>query len=127
MRLMGAHRWARVAQSWAQLACGRALRAQFRRHCADTFAGSTRMAQVDPVLLRQMPRIEQIIRDEVWYEGERRGGPVGPDDPVVREHVCEAVLRTGAELRAQILAELACCPPAPRMLPLETSGHGRAA
>jgi hypothetical protein len=45
----------------------------------------------------------------------------------VRDHVCEIVLRIGAELRAQILAELACRPPMPRMLPLETDSHGRAA
>lgn len=87
------------------------------------------MAQVDPVLLWQLPRIEQIIRDETWYEGERRGCPVTPDDPVVREHVCEIVLRIGAELRAQILADMARLPPGPRMLPIANHEceHGRAA
>ncbi|HLP24405.1 MAG TPA: hypothetical protein VK477_01915 [Acidobacteriota bacterium] len=87
------------------------------------------MAQVDPVLLRQLPRIEKIIRDETWYEGERRGYPVTPDDPVVREHVCEVVLRIGAELRAGIMADLARLPPAPRMLPISDNDceHGRAA
>lgn len=87
------------------------------------------MAQVDPVLLRQLPRIEQIIRDEAWFEGERRGCPVTPDDPVVREHVCEIVLRIGAELRAQIVADLTRRPPPPRMLPVEADAceRGRAA
>ena len=87
------------------------------------------MAQIDPVMLRQLPRIEQIIRDETWYEGERRGCPVAPDDPVVREHVCEIILRVGAELRAQISADLTPLPAAPRMLPLaaDENAHGRAA
>lgn len=87
------------------------------------------MAQVDPVLLRQLPRIEQIIRDETWYEGERRGCPVTPDDPLVRARVCEVVLRVGAELRASILADLSRLPPAPRALPIAEgeSEHGRAA
>ncbi len=87
------------------------------------------MAQIDPVLVRQMPRIEQIIRDETWYEGERRGCPVTADDPIVREHVCEVVLRIGAELRAAILADLARRPPAPRALPIVDAGseHGHAA
>jgi hypothetical protein len=90
------------------------------------------MAQVDPVLLRQLPRIEQIIRDETWYEGERRGRPVTPDDPVVRERVCEVVLRVGAQLRAQILSEMERLPRAPRMLPVgvderDCDEHDRAA
>ncbi len=76
-----------------------------------------------------MLRIEQIIRDETWYESERRGCPVTPDDPVVRERVCEVILRIGAELRAEILAGMAHRPPAPRMLPLagDECEHGRAA
>lgn len=54
----------------------------------------------DPSLLMQLPFIAKIIQDETWLEGERRGAPVSPQDPVVRANVCEIVLRHGAEMRA---------------------------
>lgn len=57
------------------------------------------MASHDPVVTRQLPVIEQIIRDETWLEGERRGCPVTPSDPQVRENVCQVVLRVGQQLR----------------------------
>jgi hypothetical protein len=44
--------------------------------------------------------IQKIICDETWLEGERRGCPVSPMDPVVRENVCQVVLREGARMRA---------------------------
>jgi hypothetical protein len=53
----------------------------------------------DPVVARQLPVIQKIIHDETWLEGERRGCPVPPTDPVVREKVCTVVLRVGADLR----------------------------
>ena len=53
----------------------------------------------DPVLRLQRPVIAKIIEDEVWLEGERRGCPVPPEDPIVRENVCTIVLRIGRELR----------------------------
>ena len=56
----------------------------------------------DPILFRQLPCIAQIIRDETWLEGERRGAPVSPDDPVVRENVCAVVLGIGAEMRERL-------------------------
>ena len=56
----------------------------------------------DPALLMQLPFIAKIIRDETWLEGERRGGPVSPQDPVVQANVCEIVLRQGAEMRALV-------------------------
>lgn len=53
----------------------------------------------DPVLLGQLPLIQKIIADETWLEGERRGCRVPPSDPVVRERVCQIILRVGQELR----------------------------
>jgi hypothetical protein len=53
----------------------------------------------DPVIMRELPLIEQIIRDETWLEGERRGDYVSPEDPVVRENVCRIVVEIGAQLR----------------------------
>jgi len=60
------------------------------------------MSRHDPIVLRELPVIQQIIRDETWLEGERRGYFVAPHDPVVREKVCGVVLRIGADLRASL-------------------------
>jgi hypothetical protein len=68
------------------------------------------MAAFDPVLFRQLPLIRQIIADETWLEGERRGCPVSSDDPVVRENVCAVILRIGAALRESLERELAGAP-----------------
>jgi hypothetical protein len=56
----------------------------------------------DPVVFHELPVIQKIIADETWLEGERRGHFVAPDDPVVREKVCEVVLKIGAQLRASL-------------------------
>jgi hypothetical protein len=56
----------------------------------------------DPVVVRQLPVIQKIIRDETWLEAERRGCYVPPTDPAVRENVCSVVLRVGAQLRASL-------------------------
>lgn len=53
----------------------------------------------DPVIFHQLPIIRQIIADETWLEGERRGCAVSPSDTVVRSRVCDIVLRIGQELR----------------------------
>jgi hypothetical protein len=60
------------------------------------------MKAVDPVVVRELRTIEKIVRDETWLEGERRGCWVSQEDPVVREKVCEIVLRIGAQLRASL-------------------------
>ncbi|MBI5381831.1 MAG: hypothetical protein HZA31_08020 [Opitutae bacterium] len=54
---------------------------------------------------RQLAVIEKIIQDETWLEGERRGAPVSPKDPVVLENVCGVVLRIGQELRDRLTAD----------------------
>ncbi len=65
------------------------------------------MSQLDPVTIREIPVVRKIIQDETWFEGERRGCHVTSDDPVVREKVCEVVLRIGRELRETLLAQIA--------------------
>jgi hypothetical protein len=87
---------------------------------------------LDPVMFRQLPVIQKIIQDETWYESERRGCAVTPDDPAVRERVCEIVLRIGAELRATLTAKLAVNPPPvqlghPKNGPGLGNGHEHAA
>lgn len=69
----------------------------------------------DPVLFRQLPVIQKIIRDEAYLEAERRGCWVPPDDPVVRQNVCNVIMRIGADLRASLTVELA---DAPQKIPL---------
>ena len=61
---------------------------------------------VDPVLFRELPVIRKIIQDETWLEGERRGCHVTAEDRVVREKVCEVVLRIGQQLRDSISASI---------------------
>jgi hypothetical protein len=74
------------------------------------------MAAFDPVLFRQLPVIQKIIADEAYLEAERRGCWVSADDPVVKDHVCEVILRIGATLREALSVELAH---APQQIPLD--------
>lgn len=73
------------------------------------------MPPMTSIVFAELPAIEKIISDETWLEGERRGCPVPPDDPVVVEHVCEIVLRIGQTLREHTQARLCQeIPPLPR-------------
>lgn len=65
------------------------------------------MAQLDPVVFRELTVIQKVIDDETWYEGERRGCHVSPHDPVVCERVCMIVLKIGRELRERFTAQIA--------------------
>jgi hypothetical protein len=56
----------------------------------------------DPVIQHQLFMIHQIIHDETWLEGERRGCRVSPQDRVVRENVCGVVLRIGQHMRDRL-------------------------
>jgi hypothetical protein len=64
------------------------------------------MAQLDPFITREIPVIQKIIRDETWLEGERRCSWVSPHDPVVRENVCQVILRIGGQLRETLTLEI---------------------
>jgi len=61
----------------------------------------------DPVVAEEIPVIRKVIANEIWFEGERRGCAVSADDPVVRENVCQVVLRIGHEMRENISRQLA--------------------
>lgn len=67
---------------------------------------SSSMSPADPVLYREIPVIQKIIQDETWLEGERRGCHVRPDDHVVRERVCQVILRIGHELRESLTTSI---------------------
>ena len=61
------------------------------------------MKSPDPVIQHQLFMIHQIIHDETWLEGERRGCYVSPQDRVVRENVCGVVLRIGQQMRDKLM------------------------
>jgi hypothetical protein len=61
----------------------------------------------DPVMKRQLPLIAKIVSDETWLEGERRGQPVEPRDPVVQLKVSTIVLALGQSMRERVMAEMA--------------------
>jgi hypothetical protein len=60
------------------------------------------MKITDPIVFRELPVIQKIIQDETWLEGERRGCFVRSDDRVVRDKVCEIILRIGQQLRTSM-------------------------
>ena len=64
------------------------------------------MNPCDPILFHQLPVIRKIIADETWLEGERRGCQVASDDQVVRDRVCQIILRIGEQLRDSISASM---------------------
>lgn len=69
------------------------------------------MKHQDPILFHELPVIQKIIQDETWLEGERRGCHVRPDDRVVREKVCEVILRVGHHLRETLSSSVPTQPP----------------
>ena len=82
-------------------------RHEFRATSGQLPAAPAGVPRRDLVIDRQLPVIKKIIQDETWLEGERRGGPVPPDDRVVRARVCEIVLRIGQQLRDSFNAAIA--------------------
>ena len=84
------------------------------------------MAQLDPIIFRELVAIQKIIDDEIWFEGERRGCAVSGNDPVVKENVCRVILRVGSAMRATLAAELAAHP-GPVMRPAHEPRHTAAA
>ena len=72
------------------------------------------MTLLDPIIARELPLIHRIIQDETWLEGERRRCPVSEDDPVVRDHVCDVIMRIGQQLRDSLTATNPAGPKAQR-------------
>ncbi len=74
--------------------------------------------------MRELPVIRKIIQDETWLEGERRGCVVKADDRIVRERVCEVVLRIGQQLRDAMTASIPATVRVERVA-VETSANPR--
>ena len=51
------------------------------------------------LMRRERPWISEIVRNETWLCGERRGHTVNAKDPEVQSRVCQIILEIGANLR----------------------------
>ena len=85
------------------------------------------MSFPDPIVFRELPVIEKIIRDETWLEGERRGCAVAAEDPIVQTHVCDVILRVGQQLRESFMGapESGLLPPGDFNQPAESKAWQR--
>lgn len=60
------------------------------------------MSPESELIREELPEVAQIVRDECWFEGERRGQAVEPSDPIVQARVASIILNgAGAEIRRQ--------------------------
>ena len=58
------------------------------------------MSPESELIREELPDVDQIVRDECWLEGERRGNPVEPSDAAIQERVAGIILSgAGAEIR----------------------------
>jgi hypothetical protein len=53
------------------------------------------------VIKAEVPLVEKIIRDETWYEGERRGTYVDPSDTRVQARVVDVVEKCADRIRKE--------------------------
>jgi hypothetical protein len=56
------------------------------------------------IILVQIPFIEQIIRDECWYAGEKLHHEVKEQD--IEEVICKIIQREGINLRKRALEKI---------------------
>lgn len=58
------------------------------------------MTPESEIIRAQIADVATILRNECWFEGERRGNPVDPRDEVVQKRVADIILSgVGAYLR----------------------------
>ena len=57
------------------------------------------MSEETDIIRAELPVVKQIIQDEIWLEGERRGCSVSSYDPVVTKHVADVLFRNGERIR----------------------------
>ena len=53
------------------------------------------------IIKAEIPLVEKIIRDETWYEGERRRCSVDSRDAAVRKRVMEVIIQCGDKIWAE--------------------------
>ncbi len=54
----------------------------------------------------EVPLVEKIIRDETWYEGERRGSYVDPNDTRVQARVVDVVEKCADQIRDEAIKKI---------------------
>ena len=55
------------------------------------------MSRESEFIQKELPYIEQIVRNECWLEGQRRGCQVEPTDDIVRQRVADVILSGAGE------------------------------
>jgi hypothetical protein len=67
----------------------------------------SQLTDLSMVLIKaEIPIVEKIIRDETWYEGERRGCCVSPEDSIVVRRVCKIIQQYDPVIRHQALGSV---------------------
>ena len=61
------------------------------------------------IIHAEISDVREIIRNECWLEGERRGSPVDPHDDLIRDRVADIIL-AGAGKRLRLQHETGCLP-----------------
>ena len=54
------------------------------------------------IIRAEIPIVEQMFRDETWYEGERRHQSVDQQDPTIVAKVLEICLRDGKKMHDEV-------------------------
>ncbi len=50
------------------------------------------------IIKAEIPLVQEIIRREIRLESKKRGIPVSPEDPVIKDHVFEILDKQGKDL-----------------------------
>ena len=59
-------------------------------------------SESENMIREELPEVAEIVRNECWLEGERRGEPVRQGDPVVQVRVADIILNgAGEEIRSR--------------------------
>lgn len=58
------------------------------------------MSSESEFIYNEIPDVAEIVRNECWLEGQRRGCPVEASDDYIRQRVADIILDgAGAEIR----------------------------
>jgi len=61
---------------------------------------------VEEFIQAQIPVVQKIIQDEIGVETRRRGMPVSPNDPAVRQRICQVISENETKLISEIKQKL---------------------
>lgn len=55
------------------------------------------MSSESQFIHNEIPDVEEIVRNECWLEGQRRGCKVEPSDDCIRQRVADIILQGAGE------------------------------